>query len=88
MASQIQLLANSLSQNVELLAREIERADVKSYALDNEHAPIDLPFLGPEGSAAKIAVISAAQKILCLAAGPLSYLIGYPEKVCNTVANQ
>lgn len=71
-------MASSLAQNAEVLAQELEKTD-HDASLDSPSAPIDLPLLSAQGSAARSEIISAAEKILQVAYGPLSYLYRFGD---------
>lgn len=84
--AQIRALAQKLAASASDLSDELESRGLAEYSFDNPNAPIDLPLLSAPGSAAQAELISAAEELLRLAHGPLTYLNRYQDVVSEPYA--
>ncbi|KAL4887214.1 O-methyltransferase-domain-containing protein [Aspergillus karnatakaensis] len=74
---QIQTLAAELASHADVFSRELSSQGHEVSSLTGSDGPIDYPVMTPEGSAARDAVISAANEIIRLSTGPIGNLVRY-----------
>lgn len=79
--AQIRALAQKLAASANSLSDELESRGLGEYSFNNPNSPLDLPLLSAPGSAAQAELISAAEELLRLAHGPLTYLNRYQDVV-------
>jgi hypothetical protein len=75
----------TLNTAIDCLEQELELAGYKDVSLSDEHSPHDLSRLSPEGSSARLRVISTAETILRLTKTPIERLIDYHSKVGSVI---
>jgi hypothetical protein len=78
----------TLNTAIDCLEQELELAGYKNISLSDENSPHDLSRLSPEGSSARMNVISTAETILRLAKTPAERLIDYHSKVESTITKR
>ncbi|KAJ5377602.1 O-methyltransferase-domain-containing protein [Penicillium cataractarum] len=77
--AQIRALAQKLAASANDLSNELESQGLAEYSFSDPNAPLDLPLLSAPGSIAQAELISAAEELLRLAHGPLTYLNRYQD---------
>jgi hypothetical protein len=75
----------TLNKAIDCLEQELEFAGYKDISLSDENSSHDLSRLSPEGSSARLNVISTAETILRLAKTPTERLIDYHSKVKSII---
>ncbi|KAL4903789.1 hypothetical protein BDW74DRAFT_155432 [Aspergillus multicolor] len=81
---QIQALAAELASNADVLSRELSAQGHELSSLTGSDSPLDYPVMTPEGSAARDAVILAANEIIRLSTGPIGNLVRYCDSAIQS----